>query len=146
MACSFLLHVSLRWAEAGVDDIALWGFAVKHAVWLFNRIPRRISGLTPMELLTKTKADHRDLLRAHVWGCPVYVLDPSLQNDKKIPKWNRRSRMGQFVGFSERHSSLVALVRHLDTEHISPQYHVVFDDKFETVFGTGKNDSSLEAA
>jgi len=41
--------------------------------------------------------------------------------------------LGQFVGFSDEHSSLVvANVRHLTTAYISPQFHVVFDDLFET--------------
>ena len=145
MARTFMLHVSLHWTERGVDDIALWGFAVKHAAWLYNRLPNRVSGLTPIELLTKEKSDHRDLLRSHVWGCPVYVLDPTLQSGKKIPKWNRRARMGQFLGFSEEHSSLVAKVRHLSTGFVSPQYHVVFDDKFETVFSSGVDDGVVDA-
>ena len=91
MARTFMVHVSLHWTEQGVDDLSLWGFAVKHAAWIHNRIPNRTSGLTPLELLTKTKADHRDLLHSHVWGCPVFVLDPKLQDGKKIPKWNQRS-------------------------------------------------------
>jgi hypothetical protein len=41
--------------------------------------------------------------------------------------------MGQFVGFSDEHSSLVANVRHLTTNFISPQFHLVFDDLFKTV-------------
>jgi hypothetical protein len=110
MARTFMVHVSLHWTEHGVDDLALWGFAVKHAAWIYNRVPSRSSGLTPLELLTKTKADHKDLLQTHVWGCPVFVLDPKLQDGKKIPKWNRRSRLGQFLGFSDEHSSLVANV------------------------------------
>ena len=39
------------------------------------------------------------------------------------------------MGFSQEHSTQVALVRNLITGKVSPQYHVVFDDKFETVFG-----------
>ena len=145
MARTFMLHVSLHWTDRGVDDIALWGFAVKHAAWLYNRIPNRITGISPMELLTNIKADHRDLLRTHVWGCPCYVLDPTLQSGKKIPKWNRRSRLGQFLGFSEQHSSLVARVRNLETGFVSPQYHVVFDDRFETVFSSGEDDEVINA-
>jgi hypothetical protein len=41
--------------------------------------------------------------------------------------------MGQFIGFSDEHSSLVTNVRHLSTSFFSPQFHVVFDDLFETV-------------
>jgi hypothetical protein len=110
MARTFMVHVSLHWTEHGVDDLALWGFAVKHDAWIYNRVPSRSSGLTPLELLTKTKVDHEDFLRTHVWGCPVFVLDPKLQDGKKIPKWNRHSRLGHFLGFSNEHSSLVANV------------------------------------
>jgi hypothetical protein len=112
MARTFLVHSSLHWTDIGADDISLWPFAVKHAVWLYNRVPNQESGLTPLELITKQKADHRDILRSHVWGCPAYVLEPKLQNGQKLPKWNQRSRLGQFLGYSDEHSSLVANVRH----------------------------------
>ena len=61
------------------------------------------------------------------------MLDPKLQDDKKIPKWNRRSRRGQFLGFSDHHSSLVATIRNLATGYISPQFLVIHDDRFEMV-------------
>ncbi len=86
MAWTFMVHASLHWTEHGVDDISLWTFAVKHAVWLYDRVPNCESGLIPMELITKQKADHSDLLRSHVWGCPAYVLEPKLQNGQKLPK------------------------------------------------------------
>jgi hypothetical protein len=73
MARTFMVHASLHWTEHGVNDISLWPFAVKHAVWLYNRVPNRESGLTPMELITKQKVDHSDLLGLHVWGCPAYI-------------------------------------------------------------------------
>jgi len=53
--------------------------------------------------------------------------------------------LGQFVGFSNEHSSLVANVRHLTTGYISPQFHVVFDDLFETVNCTGVDDRVIES-
>ncbi len=37
------------------------------------------------------------------------------------------------LGFSDLHSSQVPLVLNIATGHISPQFHVIFDDKFETV-------------
>ena len=37
------------------------------------------------------------------------------------------------MGWSPLHASSVALVRHLTTGYLSPQYHVVFDPWFETV-------------
>jgi hypothetical protein len=145
MACTFMVHSSLHWTDMGADNISLWPFAVKHAVWLYNRVPNRESGLTPLELITKQKADHRDILRSHVWGCLVYVLKPKLQNGQKLPKWNCWSRLGQFLGYLDKHFSLVANVRHLKTGFISPQYHVVFDDLFESVFSSGPDDAVTQA-
>jgi len=55
MACSFMVHSSLHWTDRGSDDISLWPFAVKHAVWLYIRVPNRLSGHTPLELLTKSQ-------------------------------------------------------------------------------------------
>ncbi len=76
MARTFMVHVSLHWSEYGADNLALWGFAVKHAVCLHNRIPNCLFGLTSLKLLIKIKANHQYLLHTHVWGCTVYVLDP----------------------------------------------------------------------
>jgi len=136
-----MAHASLHWTDHGSDDLSLWSFAVKHSVWIYNCVPNAWSGLTPLELVTKERSDV-DILRCHVWRCPVYVLEVKLQND---PKWNRRARLGQFVGFSDEHSSLVANVRHLTTGYISPQLHVVFDDLFETVNWIGVDDRIVES-
>jgi hypothetical protein len=47
--------------------------------------------------------------------------------------------MGQFLGFSPEHSTLVGLVRNLTTEHVSPQWHLVYDERFETVSSTDED-------
>ena len=94
--------------------------------------------------MSSIKSDHRNILRTHVWGCPIYVPDAKLQDGHKLPKWSRRACMGQFLSFSREHSSLVAMVRNLHTGFISPQYHVVFDDKFETVYHDGKSSEELD--
>jgi hypothetical protein len=48
------------------------------------------------------------------------------------------------MGFSNEHSSLVANVRNLSTGFVSPQYHVVFGDLFQTVFSSGDNDAVID--
>jgi hypothetical protein len=53
--------------------------------------------------------------------------------------------MGQFVGFSDKHFSLVAIVRHLSTNFISLQFHVVFDDLFKTVNRIGVDEPVIES-
>ena len=139
-----MVHTALHWAEDGAAELNLWSFAIDYAAWLYNRIPQRLSGITPIEMITQNKSDHRDLMRAHVWGCPVFVLEPKLQSGKKLPKWNKRARMGQFLGFSCEHSSTAALVQNLHTGYVSPQYHLVFDDNFQTVFHDGKTTEELD--
>ncbi len=114
-------------------------------MWIYNIVPNRQSGLTPLELLTKSKADHHDILRAHVWGCLAIVPEPQLQNNKKLPKWNRHARVGKFLGYSDEHSSHVANVRHLSTGYVSHQFHFVFDDLFETVVRNGDNDAIINS-
>jgi hypothetical protein len=52
--------------------------------------------------------------------------------------------MGMFLGFSHKHSSLVQLVLNLHTGHVSPQYHVIFDDNFETVPSLNLNCSDID--
>jgi hypothetical protein len=61
------------------------------------------------------------------------VLDPRLQDGKKIPKWEPRSRQGQFLGYSKVHATTIGLIRNIRTGYISPQFHVVYDEEFTTV-------------
>ncbi len=96
-------------------------------------------------MVTKEWSVYREILRCHVWGYPVYVLEAKLQNDQKLPKKNRRDGLGQFVGFSDEHSSMVVNVQHLTAGYISPQFHVVFDDLFETVNRTGADDRVVKS-
>ncbi|KAL7475712.1 hypothetical protein ACHAW6_001621 [Cyclotella cf. meneghiniana] len=52
--------------------------------------------------------------------------------------------MDQFLDFLREHSSTIALVLNLHTGYISPQYHVVFDDKSKTVFHDDKTSEELD--
>jgi hypothetical protein len=61
-------------------------------------------------------------------------LDSRLQSGiAGPPKWEPRSRLGIYVGNSPSHAGSVALVLNPRTGHVSPQYHVAFDDLFMTV-------------
>ncbi len=39
MASTFFVHVSMHWSKYGADNIALWDFAAKHAVWFITAFP-----------------------------------------------------------------------------------------------------------
>ena len=56
----------------------LWPFAIKYPAYLWNRIPRGDSGLSPAEIFFDTKSNHQELRMSKVWGCPAYVLDPRI--------------------------------------------------------------------
>jgi hypothetical protein len=106
--------------------------AVTYATFLYNHLPSE-HGLCPTNLFTGSTVPRHRLKDIHVWGCPVYVLDPHLQAGRKIHCWEPRSGRGVFLGFSPLHSTQVPLVLNLNTGSITPQYHVVFNDHFSTV-------------
>jgi hypothetical protein len=131
MARANMLHATLHWPDRSFID--LWPLAMNYAVWVYNKLPQHGAGLSPEELFSGIKCSRSNLPRAHVFGCPVYILDPRLQDGKKIPEWESRARHGIFVGFSPHHSTSVPLILNPRTQHISPQFHVIFDDAFTTV-------------
>jgi hypothetical protein len=142
MARAMLIHFAMHWPQASSTD--LWPFAVDQAVYIWNHLPDSDTKLSPIELFTKTKFhNHHHLQNLHVFGCPVYVLDPTLQDAKKLPKWNRRSRRAIYLGYSSQHSNNVHLVLNLETGKISPQYHLVFDDTFSTVYSDDQFDADV---
>ncbi len=132
MARTMMLHAAIRWPDV-MKDGSLWPMAVDYAVFIFNHVPNPTTGIAPVELITRSKWPREQFQSMHVWGCPTYVLDPTLQDGKKIPRWKPRSRRSVFVGLSPQHASTIPLVLSCETLAISPQFHVVFDDWFTTV-------------
>ena len=92
-----LIYSSIRWPT--YEDKSLWPLAVSHDVYLQNHIPIMESGVGPIEIWTGSKQSHSYLSNSHPWGCPVYILDPKLQDGQKLPKWRTRSQVGKYVGF-----------------------------------------------
>lgn len=92
-------------------------------------------GVAPIELYTRTKSDLGGLRNDHTWGCHAYALDPKLQDGKTLTKWDYRTRQGQYLGKPSKHASSIGLIRNLNTGFISPQFHVIYDHKVETVMG-----------
>ena len=77
----------------------------------------------------------------HTFGCPVYVIDARLQGAGFIPKWDERVRVGTYVGRSPIHAGNISLILNLSTGHVSPQFHIVFDETFSAV--TSLKDGSI---
>ena len=137
-ARAMLIHAMIHWPDN--ISLDLWPFAIKYAVYIWNRIPND-SELSPLELFYNTKSDHQQLRASKFWGCPAYVLDPRIQDGKKIPRWNPRSKLGQFLGRSDEHASSVGLIRNLKTNAVSAQFHVVYDNHFSTMSSSLNEDN-----
>ena len=131
-ARTMMIHSALKWPEE--TDVSLWPMAVDYAVYLHNHLPKRSPHVSPEEIFSGTKCDGSLLRAARVWGCPAYVLDAKMQDGLKLPKWQPRARRGRFLGMSSAHSSTVGMILNLSTKRISPQFHVIYDDLYQTVY------------
>jgi hypothetical protein len=87
----------------------------------------------PVEIWTRSKSNYSQLMNAHPWGCPVYVLDPRLQYGFKILHWEPCSRRGIFMGISPLYARRVGLILNPNSNLLSPQFNCVYDDYFETI-------------
>lgn len=131
-ARTMLIHAQHRWPKA--IDAHLWPYALRVANEVHNStaVSGRVDFKSPIELFAKSEVTP-NLNHFQPFGCPVFVLDNKMQSGNKLPKWEVRSRMGVYLGMSMQHARSVALVLNLKTGHVSPQFHVTFDPKFETV-------------
>ena len=108
-------------------------YALKALSEKSNKLNVEDYGINPMEKFSDTTPEI-NLENHYTWGCPVYVLDVILQgNISGLTKWEPRSHSGIYLGHSLFHVVSVALVLNPATGHVSPQFHVVFDDEFSIV-------------
>ena len=130
-ARTMLIHANRRWPDA--VDTHLWPYALRYASDMINVTPmRRNQDRTPSELFTGSKVAFNPR-HAHTFGCPAYVLDNAMQTGKKGNKWEERARVGIFLGYSPQHSRSVSLILSLTSGLVSPQFHVKFDDNYQTI-------------
>ncbi len=68
-----------------------------------------------------------------VCGCPSYILAKRLQDGDSYGKWKQRCWQGAYIGNSTCHAGHIPLIYNPLTTHISPQYHVTFDEGFTSL-------------
>ena len=130
-ARTMLSHGMHAWPQ--VVTKSLWPFALKASCRARNKFNLDDDNCSPEMKLAGVKTTP-EIRNEHPLFCPVFTLHKGLQSGHgTIPKWNPRSNAGVYLGHSPEHASNVALVLNLTTGHVSPQYHVVFDDNFSTV-------------
>ena len=127
-------HQAIHWPE--VSKPAQWPLAVLNSLWVANHIPQEDTGLSPYKMFTKQKSPDSKLHNLHVWDCPASVLDKKISDGHKLPRWSPRSARCVYMGMSPKHLSVAVRVLNLDTRKITTQYHVIFDDWFQTVDAT----------
>ncbi|KAG7349703.1 reverse transcriptase RNA-dependent DNA polymerase [Nitzschia inconspicua] len=115
------------------DDIQKQGQTMSYcgvsAHWQNGIAEKRIKDLQD---LARTQLIHAKIRWPGVIDA-LFVLESDLQDGKKISKWEGRARLGVNLGPSPVHATNVSLVLNLETGHVSPQYHIVHDDTFETL-------------
>jgi hypothetical protein len=132
-ARTILLHAMSRWPEVITE--AFWPFALQHAANLHNHTVRDGGQQSPWELFTGAPSTRR-LQDFHVFGSPVYVLHKSLQDHPgSAQKWKSRCWQGVYLGHSNQHAGNVAMICNHATKHVTPKFHLSFDDHFSSVQG-----------
>jgi transposase InsO family protein len=132
-ATTLLLHAQRRWSDA--ITTYLWPYALRAANDSRNNTPTAKSNECPMSRFCRT-ARVPKLRHQHHFGCPVHVLSKDMQDGKKAGKWEDRTRVGINLGHLPRHAHSVSLILNIKTGLVSPQFHFMYDDLFETTTGT----------
>jgi hypothetical protein len=131
LARTMLIHANRRWPK-GVDA-HLWPYAVRMAADVLNETPslQDAQHRSPLQLFCNTKVavNSKNYIP---FGCPVYVLDSTLQSKLPFHKWKQQWRVGIYLGRSPLHSKNVALVLDRNTALVSLQFHEKCDHNFQT--------------
>jgi hypothetical protein len=127
-----LNHAISKWDKTITAE--LWPFAIQHASTVYNTTKRRSRDYdnSPWEqfMSERSKLDQNDM---HPLCCPVYVLDRHMQEGTSTPKWTKYTTQKVYVGHLHHYSKSVPMVWDPKTKLVSPQFHVMFDDNFNTV-------------
>jgi hypothetical protein len=120
------VHAKHRWPKA--INAHLWPYALQVANQVHMHSPTR-NGQAPLDLFSQIASTSTPKY-FHPFGCPVYVLT---KPNGKGSKWEERSRIRINLGTLPTHACSVSLVLSIKTGLVSPQFHVKFNNMFETV-------------
>ena len=117
MVRTMLMYAVLRCPEDTLST-DLWPTAMDYAVWVYNRTPDMQSGLSAIEIWSRSRFESvsETLSNCHVWGCTIYVLEQNLRKPGvKIPNEIPGVEGGVNMGFIKMNSTQVGLVLNLLT-------------------------------
>lgn len=125
------LFYSMPWPNGPLSFKKMWPFTLRHAINFHNTSICKGQSTCPYKLFNGEDPPST-LQDFHVFGCPTYVLHKDLQDGSKIGKWKATSWQGVYIGHSSCHSGSIPLIYNPATTHVSPQYHIVYDEFFKT--------------
>ena len=125
-----LIHAQHGWSSA--VNVHLWPYAVRYRNEIYNATPRKGHRRSPLEMFSSSPVRPK-LKHYHTFGCPAYRVNREIQSGHGQNKWFRRAEPTVYLGPSPRHARSVSLVLDITTGHVSPQYHLKYDEAFETV-------------
>jgi hypothetical protein len=136
-----LLHAMACWP--GIITEEFWSYSYKVAAHQHNDLPSCKSPTTPYKLFTMQDDTFRPT-NYRVFGCPAYVLDPSLADSNPRGKWRNRCYASVYVGVSIVHASNVAMIYNPATSLTSLAYYCLYDKDFTTVSNADPTAAQLE--
>jgi hypothetical protein len=126
-----LNHAISKWDKAITAE--LWPFAIQHAATIYNttKLRSRDYDVSQLERFTgeRSKLDENDMQPLFY---SVYVLDRRMQEGTSPPKWTKLTTQKVYVHLNH-YSKSVLVVWDPKIKLVSPQFHVIFDDNFDTV-------------
>ena len=137
-ARSMIIHAQKQWGLIGI--VYLWPYATRIANEAINESAnmQHAHNLSPLQLYSGSTVNVNPKHWAP-FGCPAYVLTDTMQDNKQIPnKWKPRRRVGIYLGRSPMHGRNVALVLKNATGLVSAQFHVDFNESFQTLDNKNK--------
>jgi hypothetical protein len=76
--------------------------------------------------------------------CPVYVLDRRMQECTSPPKWTKLSTQKVYVGHLHHYSKSVPMVWDPKKKLVSPKFHIMLDENFDTVQAPDPNNKQSD--
>ena len=128
-----IIHASL-WLDATSNYFNIRHFITKNFKPKTYHGRNKISATydsSPLSRFSGSKVE-ANLDHFNTFGSPVYVPENSHQSDKYHNKLIIKSRFVIYFSRSHHHVSNIPLVLNTQTGNVSPKFHCVYDNEFDT--------------
>ena len=131
-----IIHAKACWTSS--ISVNRWPYALRLTNYIKNSTPGNKDDISPIENISQIHIKTK-IKAFQSFGWPLYALNDKLPVGKSLNKYDSMSRLGIYLGLSQRHDRSVALVLNFSTGLVLPQFQVQFDDLFKTVHPSAGN-------